>query len=213
MTNVYDKEYIEESAHCLAEAFDYAANSCQMDMGFFMEMFLTTGYAKRFEEKDPAVVLGLSGTELVCRVVEESGLYLNFPPAVKEFGSATFEYHTGYFLYYLSLYSGKSLKNIFENITIEDFSEYVEELIGCSEEKRQELLTGLLSFVHSPVRLQEIRKECGYSQRELAEKSGVNLRTLQQYEVRAKDINKAAAGTLKALADVFGCTVEDLMEN
>ena len=56
------------------------------------------------------------------------------------------------------------------------------------------------------------RKKLKYTQRELAEKVGVNLRTLQQYEVRAKDINKAAGITLVALSKVLGCRVEDLLE-
>ena len=45
-----------------------------------------------------------------------------------------------------------------------------------------------------------------------AKKVGVNLRTLQQYEIRAKDINKAAGATLLALSKVLGCRVEDLLE-
>ena len=45
-----------------------------------------------------------------------------------------------------------------------------------------------------------------------AEKVGVNLRTLQQYEIRAKDINRAAGSTLFSLAKVLGCRVEDLLE-
>ena len=43
-------------------------------------------------------------------------------------------------------------------------------------------------------------------------KVGVNLRTLQQYEIRAKDINKAAGAALLALAKALGCRVEDLLE-
>ena len=60
--------------------------------------------------------------------------------------------------------------------------------------------------------LQKLRKNCGYSQKELSLKSGVNLRTLQQYELRSKDINKAASGTLPALSKVLGCSIEDLLE-
>ena len=44
------------------------------------------------------------------------------------------------------------------------------------------------------------------------EKNTVNLRTLQQYEIRAKDINRAAGITLLALAKALGCQVEDLLE-
>ena len=58
-----------------------------------------------------------------------------------------------------------------------------------------------------------LRQSVGYSQRELAEKSGVNLRTLQQYELRAKDINKAATETLLKLSKTIGCKIEDLPEN
>ena len=47
---------------------------------------------------------------------------------------------------------------------------------------------------------------------ELAEKTGVNLRTLQQYENRSKDIGKAAGSTLLALSRVMGCRMEDLLE-
>ena len=50
------------------------------------------------------------------------------------------------------------------------------------------------------------------SQRELAEASGVPLRTIQQYEQRAKDINKATASNLFALAQTLGCKAEDLLE-
>ena len=35
---------------------------------------------------------------------------------------------------------------------------------------------------------------------------------IQQYEQRAKDINKAGGANLLALAQTLGCKVEDLME-
>lgn len=60
--------------------------------------------------------------------------------------------------------------------------------------------------------IQEIRKARGLSQRELAEASGVNVRVLQHYEQGFKDINKAAAETVKALADALGVRMEDILE-
>lgn len=50
------------------------------------------------------------------------------------------------------------------------------------------------------------------TQRELSEKSGVNLRTIQQYERRSRDINKAAGATLRALSIALSCRIEDLLE-
>ena len=48
--------------------------------------------------------------------------------------------------------------------------------------------------------------------KELAEKSGVNLRTLQEYDNRAMDINRATGSTLTALSRALGCQVEDLLQ-
>ncbi len=49
------------------------------------------------------------------------------------------------------------------------------------------------------------------TQAQLAADSGVNLRTLQQYESGAKSISKASAESVIALATVLHCRVEDLV--
>ena len=64
----------------------------------------------------------------------------------------------------------------------------------------------------STTQLQMLRRMLGYSQKMLAEKSGVSLRMIQQYEQRAKDINRASGTKLFALARTLGCNMEDLME-
>ena len=82
----------------------------------------------------------------------------------------------------------------------------------ASEEKFVDTVNAMIGREQRSTKLQARRKQCGYSQRELAEKSGVNLRTLQQYELATKDINKAAAHIIIALAKALDCKVEDLME-
>lgn len=62
-------------------------------------------------------------------------------------------------------------------------------------------------------KLQEIRKSRGYSQSELADRSGVKLQTLQRYEIGARNIDGAAVGTLVALACALGVKVYDLLED
>ena len=74
------------------------------------------------------------------------------------------------------------------------------------------LLTIPFTMSNAKCGMRQQRKKCGYSQRELAEKSGVNLRTLQQYELKTKDIGKASVRTVMALANVLGCRIEDLLE-
>lgn len=60
--------------------------------------------------------------------------------------------------------------------------------------------------------LQRMRKNCGMTQKELAEKSGTSLRMVQLYEQRKQDIRKAEAQTLVNLSRVLGCGVEDLFD-
>ena len=60
--------------------------------------------------------------------------------------------------------------------------------------------------------LKYIRMKYGYKQTALAASSGVSLRSIQMYEQRNKNINKASADTLYRLAKALGCTMEDLIE-
>ena len=60
--------------------------------------------------------------------------------------------------------------------------------------------------------LKRIRTAYGCTQAELAKLSGVTLRSIQMYEQRRKDINKASAETLYSIVKVLGCTIEDLIE-
>ncbi|MBP1567843.1 MAG: helix-turn-helix transcriptional regulator, partial [Oscillospiraceae bacterium] len=57
-----------------------------------------------------------------------------------------------------------------------------------------------------------LRRESGLSQSQLAAESGISVRTIQNYEQRVKDINKAQADNLMMIAYVLNCSMEDLME-
>ena len=60
--------------------------------------------------------------------------------------------------------------------------------------------------------LKRIRTIYGCTQAELARLSNVSLRSIQMYEQRNKDINKASADTVYRLSKALGCTMEDLIE-
>ena len=61
--------------------------------------------------------------------------------------------------------------------------------------------------------LKRIRISYGCTQKELAKRSGVSLRSIQMYEQRGNDIDKAQGQTLYKLSVVLGCQIEDLLEN
>ena len=52
-----------------------------------------------------------------------------------------------------------------------------------------------------------------FFQSELAKESGVPLRSIQMYEQRNNNIDKAQAQTVYKLSRVLGCNIEDLLEN
>lgn len=57
-----------------------------------------------------------------------------------------------------------------------------------------------------------IRQARHFSQSKLSELSGVNLRTLQDYEQGQKSLNGARAETVLKIAQALNCTVEDLLK-
>ena len=65
---------------------------------------------------------------------------------------------------------------------------------------------------HKGTNLHQLRKAAGLTQKELSELAGVNLRTLQQYEIGGKDINKASGKTINSLAQALHCNFYDIMD-
>jgi len=60
-------------------------------------------------------------------------------------------------------------------------------------------------------RLKWMREDKGMTQAELAEKSGVNVRSIQNYEQGFKDINGAKVVTVLQLAEALGCDVYEII--
>ena len=59
--------------------------------------------------------------------------------------------------------------------------------------------------------LRELQKRNHLTQKELAQKSGVNFRSLQDYEQGHKKLTGASGDILLRLTTVLGCTLEDLL--
>ena len=78
--------------------------------------------------------------------------------------------------------------------------------------KYVEIADQLMKDHFTETNLKRIRTAYGITQAELAKRSEVSLRSIQMYEQRNKDINKASVETVHSLAKVLGCTMEDLIE-
>lgn len=62
-------------------------------------------------------------------------------------------------------------------------------------------------------KLQEARKKAGLSQSQLAEKAGMNVRTLQHYEQGSKIFDNARIDTILKVCLSLRCRIRDVIEN
>lgn len=211
MTHAYAESYLNDAMENLGEAFDYAVNACMIDIETFMGLFISSGYANLFGKGVPKVVSGLSGTELVMEVVNKAGTFYSFPKPQVEYDYSP-EYWCGWILAYYQWKTGRTFKDIEVNLSVTEILKMYPTLHEASEDKFVDTANAIILRKNNTTRLQRQRKQCGLTQKELSEKSGVKLRTVQQYEMKAKDINKAAVSTVLALSNVLGCRIEDLLE-
>lgn len=62
-------------------------------------------------------------------------------------------------------------------------------------------------------KLKEMRWARGLSQSQLAEKTGINVRTLQHYEQGSKIFDNARIDTIMKCCIALNCKLEDVIEN
>lgn len=63
------------------------------------------------------------------------------------------------------------------------------------------------------VKLKEMRQAKGLSQSKLAEKAGLNVRTLQHYEQGSKIFDHARLDTILKCAIALECRIPDIIDN
>lgn len=212
MTRAYSESYLNDAKDRLSQFFDYLINDCGMKADWVASIFLSSGYAEQFERGNPAILAGMSGVELARAVVEATYKKKTLPKRSFSEGLSP-EYWAGWALAEYQWYSGKRFKDIFEHIKLSEiirmYSVYhemdISEFIETMEEK--------CSAELPECRLKKLRESRGLSQQELAKLSGVNLRSIQMYEQRVNDIDKAQARAVFKLSRAIGCTIEDLLEN
>ena len=211
MMYAYNESYLNSAMKNLGEAFDYATNICNLGLDEFLKLFISTGVADDFGKGVPKFICGLSGTELVMYIFMKAGLSKVFPEPQTEYECSP-EYWCGWALAYYQWKTCNSFKSIYESISIDEVLKLYPIMHEASEDRFVDTLNAIIKKNDSISRLQKQRRICGYSQRELAEEASVNIRTLQQYELKTKDINKASVQSVLALASALGCQIDDLLE-
>ena len=211
MRKGYNAYYLDSVTDNLGEMTDYASSIFGLGLNEYWELFIASGIAREIENGNPCYLSGLSGTELVFEVLSRVGYEADLPEVQTEYEYSA-EYWCGWISGYCQWKTGRSFEDIYRILPISEIYKMYPVYHEMPEESFIEFADELFQKQNERTRLQQIRRLRGYSQRILAEKSGINLRTLQQYETGAKNINKAAAGSLYLLASVLDCKMTDLME-
>ena len=212
MTHAYNELYLNDAKKNLSQLFEYLINDCKFDANWVSELFISSGYAKQFERGNPAVISGMSGIELAKAIIDKT--YQNKKlPFSNYSNNFTPEYWAGWALAEFQWFTGVTFKDIFEKIKLSEIIAMYPLFHEIDISRFIESLNEKLSNIQIETKLKRLRESRGMSQSELAIASGVKLRSIQLYEQRANDIDKAQAQTLYKLSVVIGCAIEDLLEN
>lgn len=195
----------------LGDVFDYAINICGISGIDFVKLFVSSSISKRMENGEPAYLIGKSGLEAAKEIILETmNTELDKEPQNRFIRSM--EYWIGWAVAYYQWYSGRKYSEIFKAVTYDEFEKMYHTLHEADISKLTDIIDLRIKEIFPDTNLKRIRTAYGCSQAELARLSGVNLRSIQMYEQRNKDINKASVETVSRLAKILGCTVEDLIE-
>lgn len=210
-TRAYQEIYLSKAQAALGDAFDYAINACHIPGSDFIRLFSASSISRRMENGEPVLLAGKSGIEIATDVVfETTGKQLETKPE-EHFGRSR-EYWIGWALCYYQWFSGRSYSDIFKALVFEDLEALYYTLHEADISKFVDIVDEKVRTHFKETNLKRFRTSYGCTQTELARRSGVTLRSIQMYEQRNKDINKASADALYRISKVLGCSMEALLE-
>ncbi|MDO4414549.1 MAG: helix-turn-helix transcriptional regulator [Erysipelotrichaceae bacterium] len=211
MIRAYPEIYVSKAQTVLGDAFDYAINTCGIPGEDFIRFFTASLISRRLENGEPAVLAGKSGIEIAVDIVlETTGKMLSVDP--QQNFERSREYWIGWAICYYQWYSDKNFDDIFKVLSFADLQMMYQTLHEADITKFIEITDDRIKRGNKSTNLKRIRTIYGCTQAQLAKNSGVSLRSIQMYEQRNKDINKASAETLYRISKVLGCNMEDLIE-
>ena len=210
MIYAYDKVYLRIAQRSLGDMLNYAVYDCGYELEEYYRLFLESDYSRRFAKGDLFVIAGMSGAELAIKVLDIPDDDIIMP----SYNTAkSQEYWTGWLLAYYQWESNKSFDLIDREIPISKirnmYNPYHEMDISAAILKLREMSQASRAETY----LKKLRKRAGISQSVLAEETGIPVKTIQQYEQRRKDINKAQVEYVIRLSKALCCEPQDILED
>lgn len=210
--SAYNELYLSDAKTNLAICFDYAINDCKLNPDTFVFMFINSRYSKLFETGDPGIIGGTSGIELARLIISEHIPDFAFFDARSHFNKSK-EFWALYYLAEFQWKTGRRFKDIFNRISLTEIINMYNPYHEADVSKFIKDLDRKIANKNIDSKLKTIRLSQGLSQSQLAKLANVKLRSIQMYEQKQNDIDKAQANTLFSLAKVLRCNIEDLLED
>ena len=211
MMPAYQEMYLSRAQQVVGEVFEYGINHFNISGKLFLQMFVVSSASKRLEVGEPSYIAGKSGKDIAYEIINET--YGKMIMEDKDdYITNSIEYWIGWAVAYYQWYSSRKYSEIFQVVSYEDLLRMYYTLHEADISKFVEVLNEKIKEFFLETNLKRIRLIANITQLELSKRSGVSLRSIQMYEQRNKDINKASIETVYKLARTLGCTMEDLVE-
>ena len=204
----YDENLLYKAQTSMAHMLDVAVRLYGSDLTDFYNMFLESEYPACIERGDSTVVAGMSGHELAYAILRKhNDIKLQDQDFVV---GRTREYWIGWSLSYYQWISTRSFKYINTLVSIPemysmypkyhemDISQFVDRINEIDTDRKKQAL-------------KRLRKYAGLSQRELADRTGIPIRTIQQYEQGQKQLSHARVDVVVRLSRALYCKIEDII--
>ena len=181
-----------------------------MKLEDFYHLFVTSELSRLFECGDSSVVAGMSGVELAFRLIlEQDAEAILVEPEYSINRSP--EYWLGWAIAYYQWYKNIAFDQITDKVSVCDIRLMYDKYHEMDIMQFVDALDDMRKDCHNMAMLKRLRMYAGLSQRQLAERTMIPVRTIQQYEQGQKDIQKASAEYIMRLAKELYCSPEDLL--
>lgn len=240
MNDIYNDNNFLVNKACISvgKMLDHAVYSLHQNADTFFDLFITSGLAAKIEQTDISIITGISGIELSYEVMNRCGIPFDRVTPRHTTGLSK-EFYAAHALAHIQYDTGIPYEELLHLISVSDiirlYDSYHSKAVSLlpwqmSDTDRAKAIgkikdsfadelasafesVGIYTFqMKKETHLKEIRLRNGFSQSRLAAASGIPVRTIQQYEQRQKDINKAAAESILKLAAVLNCEPSALLE-
>ena len=201
MIHAYSELYLERAKSVMAHMFDYAVHGLKININDFFELFLVSSVCQKIERGDAFTIAGKSGVELALEVANLEDAPRD-PEDVWETMHRSPEFWLGWALAYYQWYRDERFSEIIQYISIQEMLQMYDKYHEMDIQAFVDRVDEISHEARMETRLKKYRKLVGLSQRELAERTGIPVRTIQQYEQRQKNINKAQVDNMIRVSKV-----------